>query len=136
MNTKHNDGYWVSKLTDENILELVKNLTADKPTKKFVQILSIKRNNNSVEIVYESKKLKSYLTYAEDKISFNDFKVSGGNKLSVYAETMISLFGEEYEEEFLATAEKYIAENENDALSKKYQKTIKDVEKLKTEVSI
>ena len=124
---------WIEKLTDDNILEIVKRLMSDRPNKRFVKILKIERKDSSIEILFESKKLKSYLTYSEDKITLYNHKVGGGHKLSVYAETMVEIFGEEYKQDFLNIAEKYVAENENDTLSKKYQKAIRDVSKLVTE---
>ncbi len=137
MENTHVNGYWVSKLTDENILEIVKRLTADKPTKKFVQILKIKRTEDSVEVLYESKKLKSYLTYAETTVCLNDYKVSGVNKLSVYAEAMIEILGEDYAKDFLTYAEQYIAENPDDPTSKKLTKAIQEItQNSNTEINL
>lgn len=113
METKHADGYWVQQLSDNQAKELLKILTAKKESKKFKRIITFNRTENLITIFYESKRVKRYLSYAEDTLKIQDYKISGGHSYITFFEYMIQLFGEEYAEDLLAYADKYIAENDD-----------------------
>ena len=125
MNIKHPNGYWVQQLTDEDVNELLSTIVARKKTKKFKKVNSQKRTSDTITIVYSSTYLHRYLTYAEDTLVINDYKISGQHPYTFYYEFMISLFGEEYANDFLAYAENYITENPEDNWAKRLIK-IKD----------
>lgn len=122
MNKKHPNGYWVQKLTDENVRDLLDLIVATKKTKKFKKVLKQTRTEEDVTIKYCSTKTNCYLSYAEDTLTINDYKISGQHPYSLYYEFMINLFGEEYANDFLAYADEYIAENPEDKWSDRLKK--------------
>ena len=122
MNKKHPNGYWVQKLTDENARDLLDMIVATKKTKKFKKVWKQERTDDKITIIYQSVKLHSYLSYAEDTLEITDYKISGQHPYTMYYEFMIDLFGEEYAEDFLQYADEYIANNPEDKWSQRLVK--------------
>lgn len=122
MELKHPEGFWVQQLTDENTRDLLDILVSKKKNKKFKKVLEQRRNNKEISIKYYSIKTNCYLGYAEDILTINDYKISGGHSYIDFFEFMIELFGEEYANDLIAFAETYIAEELNDKWSKRFEK--------------
>lgn len=123
MTIKHPNGYWVQKLTDENTRDLLDLIVSTKKTKKFKKIFNYSRTDDAITIKYESIKLHNYLTYSDDTLIITDYKISGQHPYTLYYEFMIGLFGEDYANDFLAYAEEYIANcQEDDSWGKRLNK--------------
>lgn len=127
MELKHPEGYWVQQLTDENTRDLLDILVSKKKNKKFKRVLEQRRNNKEISIKYYSIKTNCYLSYAEDILTINDYKISGGHSYIDFFEFMIELFGEEYANDLIAFAENYIAQDHNDNWSRRFEKLISAV---------
>ena len=122
MELNHANGYWVSQLTDENVKDLLAILTSKKKNKKFRNIIKQERTTEEISILYYSTVTNRYLTYKEDTLRINDFKISGGHSYIDFFEFMIELFGEEYANDFLLYIEQYIAEGHTDNWTKRFIK--------------
>lgn len=124
MELKHTEGYWIQQLTDENLRDLLDILVSKKKNKKFKKVLEQRRTENEISIKYYSTRTNSYLTYAEDTLTINDYKISGGHSYIDFFEFMIELFGDDYANDLIEYAEKYIAEENINAWSRRYEKLI------------
>lgn len=122
---KHENGYWVKQLTDEKAEELLKLLVSQRENKEFLKVVSIKRTDDEISIVYASKRAKSYITYCENNFKIKDYEISGSVLVSQFAKFMIEEFGEEYADDFVKHANKTIKENPEQAASKRLAKTVK-----------
>ena len=122
MNEKHPNGYWVQKLTDEDIRDLLDILVSKKKNKKFKKVLKQERTDTTITIQYESIKYHSYLTYAEDILVITDYKINGGHSYMDFYEFMIEKFGEEYANDFIEFADGYIVNNPEDRWSARFEK--------------
>ena len=124
MKLKQQEGYWTQQLTDENLRDLLDILVSKKKNKKFKKVLEQKRTEEEISIKYYSMKTNSYLTYSEDTLIINDYKISGGHSYIDFFEFMIELFGEDYANDLIAYAEQYISEEHNDNWSRRFEKLI------------
>jgi len=122
MNKRHPNGYWVQKLSDENARDLLDLIVSSKKNKKFKKVLKQTRTDDEITIQYCSTKTHCYLSYAEDTLKINDYKISGQHPYTIYYEFMINLFGEEYANDFLAYADEFIAENPDHYWTTRLQK--------------
>ncbi|MBR4999288.1 MAG: hypothetical protein IKY10_05345 [Clostridia bacterium] len=125
MSKIHPNGYWVQKLTDDNVRDLLDLVVSTKKTKKFKKVLKQTKTEDTISILYCSTKINCYLSYAEDNLTINDYKISGQHPYTLYYEFMINLFGEEYANDFLAYANAYIEEQPDDKWAIRLKK-IKD----------
>ena len=127
MQTKHPNGYWVQQLTDEQIRDLLDILVSKKKVRKFKKVINQTRTNNSISILYEATKLNTWLTYAEGRVEIEDYKISGGHSYIDFYEFMIENFGEEYANDLIAHADKFIEENPEYKWSVRYKNIKKAV---------
>lgn len=125
MNKKHPEGYWVQKLSDEQVWNLLYTLVSKKANRRFSKVLNYDRKDNIITINYCSHKTNCYLTYAEDSLIITDYKIGGRHPYMPYYEFMIDLFGDEYADDFLVYADEYIEKNPNEVWSSRLKK-IKD----------
>lgn len=122
---KHENGYWVKQLTDEKAEELLKSLVSQRENKQFLKVVSIKRTDEEISIVYASKRPKTYITYCENNFKIKDYEISGSVLVNQFAKFMIEEFGEEYADDFVNRAKTTIKENPESAPAKRLAKTIK-----------
>ena len=124
MNNKRPNGYWVQQLTDANIADLLEIVVSKKKTKKFKKVIKQTRTDDTISILYESKKINCYLTYAEDRLIINDYKIQGGHSYMDFYEFMIETFGEAYADDFMVYANDFIAQNPEDKWSNRLKNVI------------
>ena len=117
---KHENGYWVKQLTDEKAEELLKSLVSQRENKQFLKVVSIKRTDEEISIVYASKRPKTYITYCENNFNIKDYEISGSVLVNQFAKFMIEEFGDD----FTKHAKKSIKENPEAASSKRFAKAI------------
>ena len=122
MENKHAEGYWASQLTDEQITRLLIKLTSKSKIKEFKKILNIKRLEKRIEVKYVIHYLHRYIAFDEGTVIIEDFKVKGSASHSPFYAFMINLFGKDYADEFIAYADDFIVNNEEDKWSQKLVK--------------
>jgi hypothetical protein len=127
MQTTHPKGYWVQQLTDDQIRDLLEILVSKKKVRKFNKVINQTRTDDSISIFYTATKLNSWLTYAEGKVLIEDYKISGGHSYIDFYEFMIENFGEEYANDLLAHADKFMEENPEDKWAARYKNIKKAV---------
>ena len=127
METKHQAGYWVHQLSDNQIAELLEILVSKKKARKFVRVLQKTKAPDSITLLYEGKRLDTYYTYTEALVTLSDYKISGGHSYIDFYEYMIEHFGEEYADDFINYADNFIAENPEDKWSLRLAKVQKAI---------
>ena len=127
MEVKHPEGYWIQQLKDENISDLLDILVSKKKVRKFKKVLKQERTEKEITILYEARKLNTYLTYAEGSVSMTDYKITGGHSYIDFYEFMIENFGDEYVNDLLAHADKFILENPEDKWAVRFKNIKKAV---------
>ena len=122
MENKHAEGYWASQLTDEQITRLLIKLTSKSKIKEFKKIVNIKRYENRIEVKYVIHYLHRYIAFDEGTVIIEDFKIKGSSSHSPFYAFMVNLFGKDYTDDFIAYADDFIANNEEDKWSQKLVK--------------
>ena len=106
MERKHEEGYWVKKLFEQNKVEdLMKTLLA--PNRGFVNIKNLKVTNNEIRFICHYKQLLGktceYPSREARSPIIKDFEFTGfPHSKEKFYNFMIDLFGTEYEEELVS----------------------------------
>ena len=116
MNKKYPEGYWVSKLTDDQIKELAIKLLSK--NEKFSKIEKPQRNESDIIVKYHYEKTNAYWRSHDSTLTISDFDVNGKVHSSAkFYEFMINALGEEYAEQLVDYLEDKI-QNMNQELNK------------------
>lgn len=127
MKQKHENGYWVNKLTDEDVKELFEILISKKKNLKFNGVHTITRGSESLAVLYLAKKTNVYSCNPEHNSVVSDFKISGGLAYLDFYEYMIEKFGEEYADDLLSYIDNIVESNSEDQWSKRLKNVKKAI---------
>lgn len=111
----HNEGYWITQLTDEQLTDIFNEVYRGDPKRYRLQSFDIFRSSNFISLRYHRQDRHTYSTICDSWVNLFDYFTSGVYTDKFYAK-MISIFGKEYVEDLTNFVEDYTSNGDNNKL--------------------